>query len=220
MVRYIIIGLIVIGLVCSLGEMIVTGISYLYVSITSTHKEVIEAIDKGNLSEAKELLPDAKIEERYRCALLLIDEYVAIEDTKNAVYVFERITPKPNNVEYWEEMLYKEYAQKAKETIYWALIKNGNYKSAWKYHEQIEFYDLNDAIQGQHYCNYMMDVIDHLCENGKMMDAQLFLDEQVVWFRQHVDRTLDAEKFPEYSYRKMKNKLQNVLDEYKIGVTE
>ena len=91
MTRYIIIGLIAISIIIGLVEACVDGISNMYASITSTHEEVAEAIDKGNLSEAKKLLPDVMEKERYRYALLVIEEYVAIEDVDNAVLVLERI---------------------------------------------------------------------------------------------------------------------------------
>ena len=93
MLRNIIIGLIVLAVIFGLMDACISYCSNAYRSFFSTHEEVLEAIDKGELSKAKELLPDAKESELYRCAQLLIEEYIAIDDVKNAVYVFERITP-------------------------------------------------------------------------------------------------------------------------------
>ena len=222
MTRYIIIGLIVISVILGLIEACVDGISKMYASITSTHEEVAEAIDKGNLSEAKKLLPDVMEKERYRYALLLIEEYVAIEDVDNAVSIFERITPEHCSMyEMQYESLYKtgSYTKKAVSMIYPALIKKGEYEKAWKYHE-LEYEDSHYAGNAPCYYNYLLDVMDHLCEQGKISDAEDFLNENAVWFRQNVDRSSNAEKYPQYNYRNMKTKLQRALNEYKMGVIE
>lgn len=82
MLRNIIIGLIVLAVIFGLMDACVSCCSNAYNSFFSTHEEVLEAIDEGHLSKAKELLPDAKESELYRCAQLLIEEYIAIDDVK------------------------------------------------------------------------------------------------------------------------------------------
>ena len=222
MTRYIIIGLIAICIIIGLVEACVDGISNMYASITSTHEEVAEAIEKGNLSEAKKLLPDAMEKERYRYALLLIEEYVVIEDVENAVSVFERITPEHCSMyEMKYESLYKtaKYTKEAVSLIYPALIKKGQYEKAWKYHE-LEYEDPFYAGNAPCYYKYLLDVMDHLCEQGKISDAEEFINEHVTWFRQNVDRTSHAENYHQYSYQNIKKRLQIALNEYKIGVIE
>ena len=222
MTRYIIIGLIAICIIIGLVEACVDGISNMYDSFTSTHKEVAEAIEKGNLSEAKKLLPDAMEKERYRYALLLIEEYVVIEDVENAVSVFERITPEHCSMyEMKYESLYKtaKYTKEAVSLIYPALIKKGQYEKAWKYHE-LEYEDPFYAGNAPCYYKYLLDVMDHLCEQGKISDAEEFINEHVTWFRQNVDRTSHAENYHQYSYQNIKKRLQIALNEYKIGVIE
>ena len=129
MLRYIIIGIIVLSIFFGLIDACIGCCSNTYHSLFSTHEEVLEAIDEGHLSKAKELLPDAKESELYRCALLLIEEYIAIDDVKNAVYVFERITP--DHYSYSTA----DYTKAATTMLYEALIKNGEYEQAWKYHK-------------------------------------------------------------------------------------
>ena len=222
MTRYIIIGIIVLSIIIGLVNSCIEGVSNFYASITSKHEEVAEAIDKGNLSKAKKLLPDVMEEERYRYALLLIEEYVAIEDVENAIYVFERITPEHCSMyEIKYESLYKtaKYTKEAVSIIYPALIKKGEYEKAWKYHK-LEYEDPYYAGNASCYYNYLLDVIDHLCEQGKISDAEEFINEHVVWFRQNVDRSTSAENYRQYSYQNMKTKLQRALDEYKLGITE
>lgn len=222
MKRYIIIGVIAISVIVGLVEACVDGISNIYESITSTHEEVMEAIDKGNLSEAKKLLPDVMEEERYRCALLLMEEYIAVENVDDAVYVFERITPEHCSMyEMKFESLYRtgKYTKEAAAMLYTALIKKGKYEKAWKYHE-LEYEDSNYAGNSPCYYNFLLDVLDHLCEQGNIKVTEEFLNEHVVWFRQNVDRSSHAEKFQEYSYRNVKAKLQMALGEYKMGGTE
>ena len=222
MKRYIIIGVIAISVIVGLVEACVDGISNIYESITSTHEEVMEAIDKGNLSEAKKLLPDVMEEERYRCALLLMEEYIAVENVDDAVYVFERITTEHCSMyEMKFESLYRtgKYTKEAAAMLYTALIKKGKYEKAWKYHE-LEYEDSNYAGNSPCYYNFLLDVLDHLCEQGNIKVTEEFLNEHVVWFRQNVDRSSHAEKFQEYSYRNVKAKLQMALGEYKMGGTE
>lgn len=222
MTRYIIIGLIAICIIIGLVEACVDGISNMYDSFTSTHKEVAEAIEKGNLSEAKKLLPDAMEKERYRYALLLIEEYVAIEDINNAVSVFERITPEHCSMyEMKYESLYQtaKYTKEAVSIIYPALIKKGEYEKAWKYHE-LEYEDPFYAGNAPCYYKYLLDVMDHLCEQGKISDAEEFLNEHAVWFRQNVDRSSHAKSYQQYSYQNIKTRLQIALNEYKMGVIE
>ena len=222
MTRYIIIGLIAISIIIGLVEACVDGISNMYASITSTHEEVAEAIDKGNLSEAKKLLPDAMEKERYRYALLLIEEYVVIEDIENAVSVFERITPEHCSM---YEMKYESLYQTAKYTkeavliIYPALIKKGEYEKAWKYHE-LEYEDPFYAGNAPCYYKYLLDVMDHLCEQGKTSDAEEFINKHATWFRQYVDRSSYAENYQQYSYQNIKTRLQIALNEYKMGEIE
>ena len=164
MKRYIVIGIIAISIIVGLVEACVDGISNIYESITSTHEEVMEAIDKGNLSEAKKLLPDVMEEERYRCALLLMEEYIAVENVDDAVYVFERITPEHCSMyEMKFESLYRtgKYTKEAAAMLYTALIKKGKYEKAWKYHE-LEYEDSNYAGNSPCYYNFLLDVLDHL----------------------------------------------------------
>ena len=222
MKRYIVIGIIAISIIVGLVEACVDGISNIYESITSTHEEVMEAIDKGNLSEAKKLLPDVMEEERYRCALLLMEEYIAVENVDDAVYVFERITPEHCSMyEMKFESLYRtgKYTKEAAAMLYTALIKKGKYEKAWKYHE-LEYEDSKYAGNSPCYYNFLLDVLDHLCEQGNIKVTEEFLNEHVVWFRQNVDRSSHAENFQEYSYRNVKAKLQMALGEYKMGGTE
>ena len=219
MTRYIIIGLIVLSVILGLLDACFTGIQNLYYSVFSTHERVLEAIDEGNLSKAKKLLPDAKESELYRCAQLLIEEYIAIDDVKNAVYVFERITP--NHCSTYEmqfESLYRtaNYTKSATSVLYDALIKNGNYEQAWKYHK-LNYDDPEYPGNAVNYYSYMVDVLEALCKKGEIKDAQEFLNEHVSWFRKNVDDTEFKEKYQEYSYERVKTKLKLVIDKFLRG---
>ncbi len=222
MAKKVIIGIIVLSLVYGLLDACCSGVKNMYDSFVSTHEEVLEAIDKGDLRKAKKLLPDVKKGKKYQCALLLIEEYIEIEDVDNAIYVFERITPEHCSMyEMKYESLYKtaQYTKEAVAMIYPALIKKGEYEKAWKYHE-LEYEDSFYAGNAPCYYNYLLDVMDHLCEQGKISAAEDFLNEHAVWFRQNVDRSSNAENYQQYSYRNMKTKLQIALNEYKVGAKE
>lgn len=219
MIRDIIIGIIVLSIFFGLIDACIGCCSDTYNSLFSTHEEVIEAIDEGHLSKAKNLLPDAKESELYRCALLLIEEYIAIDDVKNAVYVFERITP--NHCSTYDmqfESLYRtaNYTKSATSMLYDALIKNGDYEQAWKYHK-LNYDDPEYPGNAANYYSYMVDVLEALCKKGQVREAQEFLNEHISWFRKNVDDAKYGEDYQEYSYERMKSKLRLVINEFIIG---
>lgn len=221
MAKKIIIGIIVLSLVYGLLDACCSGVKNMYDSFVSTHEEVLEAIDKGDLGRAKKLLPDVKEGRIHQCALLLIEEYIAIEDVDNAIYVFERITSHCSMYNMKYKSLYNsaDYTQKVVSMLYPALIKKGEYEKAWKYHE-LEYEDPFYAGNAPCYYNYLLDVMDHLCEQGKILDAEEFLNEHAIWFRQNVDRSSHAKNYQQYSYQNIKTRLQIALNEYKMGVIE
>ena len=165
MIKKLFIGFIVLIVTLNLMEACVDLCSDAYRSFFSTHEEVLEAIDKGELSKAKELLPDAKESELYRCAQLLIEEYIAIDDVKNAVYVFERITPNHcSTYDMQYSSLYRtaDYTKAVTAMLYEALIKNGEYEQAWKYHK-LDYEDPTYHGNAVNYYSYMTDVLEALC---------------------------------------------------------
>ena len=218
MTRYIIIGLIILGLICAVVDSCITGVSNVWNRFVSTHEEVIEAIDEGHLSKAKELLPSAKGRELYRCAQLLIEEYIAIDDVKNAVYVFERITPNHCSTYemQWDHYATADYTKAVTTMLYNALIKQGEYEQAWKYHK-LEYEDVDYPGNASCYYSYITDVLETLCKNKQIREAQGFLDDHISWFRRNVDNAKFGESYQEYSYRRMKEKLQLFIDEYTKG---
>lgn len=217
MIRYIIIGLIVLGVIFGLVDACWSGVQNLYNSAFSTHERVLDAIDEGNLSKAKKLLPDAKESELYRCAQLLIEEYIAIDDVKNAIYVFERITPNHCSTYEMKYSYYTANYTKAVTTmLYDALIKNGEYEQAWKYHK-LDYDDPLYPGNAVNYYSYMVDVLEALCKKGEIKDAQDFLNEHVSWFRKNVDDAEFGDKYQEYSYDRVKTKLKLVIDKFLRG---
>lgn len=219
MLRNIIIGLIVLAVIFGLMDACVSCCSNAYNSFFSTHEEVLEAIDKGELSKAKELLPDAKESELYRCAQLLIEEYIAIDDVKNAVYVFERITPNHcSTYDMQYSSLYRtaDYTKAVTAMLYEALIKNGEYEQAWKYHK-LDYEDPTYPGNAVNYYSYMTDVLEALCKKEQIRDAQEFLDNHVSWFRKNIDNANSGDSYQEYNYERMRTKLKLVIDEFTNG---
>ena len=218
MIRYIIIGLIVLGVILGLVDACWSGVQNLYSSAFSTHERVLDAIDEGNLSKAKKLLPDAKESELYRCAQLLIEEYIAIDDVKNAIYVFERITPNHCSTYemQWGHYATADYTKAVTTMLYNALIKQGEYEQAWKYHK-LEYEDVDYPGNASCYYSYITDVLETLCKNKQIREAQGFLDDHISWFRRNVDNAKFGESYQEYNYKRMKEKLQLFIDEYTKG---
>ena len=147
-----------------------------------------------------------------------IEEYIAIDDVKNAVYVFERITPNHCSTYemQWGHYATADYTKAVTTMLYNALIKQGKYEQAWKYHK-LEYEDVDYPGNASCYYSYITDVLETLCQNKQIREAQEFLDDHISWFRRNVDNAKYGESYQEYSYRRMKEKLQLFIDEYTKG---
>lgn len=175
---------------------------------------VLEAIDSGELSQAKSLLRKVEGDARWECAQILIEEYIAVDDVKNAIYVYERLTPEhcsTYEMQYDATYGHDGYEKEVCRLIYRALIENDEFERAWKYHP-LEYDDENYAGNGGCRMSYISDVITYLCQSGRTMEAQQFLDEHGGWFRTHVDFGEWGEEYPSYRYDVVIPQLQAVIN--------
>lgn len=150
---------------------------------------------------------------------MLIEEYIAIDDVKNAVYVFERITPNHcSTYDMQYSSLYRtaDYTKAVTAMLYEALIKNGEYEQAWKYHK-LDYEDPTYHGNAVNYYSYMTDVLEALCKKEQIRDAQEFLDNHVSWFRKNIDNANSGDSYQEYNYERMRTKLKLVIDEFTNG---
>jgi hypothetical protein len=176
--------------------------------------EFYRALDAGNISEAKSLLYDVTGYELYRCAEMLIEEYIAVGDIQSAISVYERNTP--NHCSTYE-MQYSSYSHDGYENrvtklLYDALIEADNFERAWKYHH-LEYDDPNYPGNGGCYFGYVSDVLIHLCQQGRTLEAQQFLDKHSLWFLKNVDNAEWGEKYPLYHYSNMVRELQSIINQ-------
>lgn len=173
-----------------------------------------EAIDAGNLSEARNMLYDVEGEPITRFAEALIEEYITIGDVQSAINVYERITHFHCSVyEMQYDSLYGHngYERRVCKMLYDALIEADDFETAWKYHP-LEYEDPDYAGNGVSYFGYVSDVIIHLVQQGRKLEAQQFLDKHSLWFLKNVDNGEWGKEHPEYQYSKVHSELQSIIN--------
>lgn len=175
--------------------------------------EFYRALDAGNISEAKSLLYDVTGDELYRCAEMLIEEYIAVEDIQGAISVYERCTPDHcSTYEMQYHYNHDGYENRVTKLLYDALIEADDFERAWMYHH-LEYNDPNYAGNGGCYFGYVSDVLVHLCQQGRILEAQQFLDKHGLWFMKNVDNGEWGEDYPSYYYADMVHKLQSIINQ-------
>lgn len=172
--------------------------------------EFNKALDNGKISEAREIIYDIEGYERYQCAEALIEEYVKIGEVDAAINVYERITPRHSST---YEMKYDGdcYEQRVCKLLYEALIEADDFETAWRYHE-LEYDSANYAGNGGCYFGYVSDVLIHLCQQERMVEAQQFLNKHSLWFLTNVDNSKSGENYPQYSYNKVLQEFQLIIN--------
>lgn len=173
-----------------------------------------EAIDAGNLSEARNMLYDVEGGPITRFAEALIEEYITIGDVQSAINVYERITHFHCSVYemQWDGLYgHNGYERRVCKMLYDALIEADDFETAWKYHP-LEYEDPDYAGNGVSYFGYVSDVIIHLVQQGRKLEAQQFLDKHSLWFLKNVDNGESGEEYPEYQYSKVHSELQSIIN--------
>lgn len=174
--------------------------------------EFYRALDAGNISEAKSLLYDVEGDELYRCAEMLIEEYIAVGDVQNAISVYERNTPDHcSTYEMQYHYNHNGYENRVTKLLYDALIEADDFETAWRYHE-LEYDSANYAGNGGCYFGYISDVLIHLCQQVRTLEAQQFLDKHSLWFLKNVDNGEWGEEYPQYSYNRMLQEFQLIIN--------
>ena len=173
-----------------------------------------EAIDAGNLSEARNMLYDVEGEQITRFAEVLIEEYITIGDVQSAINVYERITHFHCSAYemQWDNLYgHDGYEKRVCKMLYDALIEADDFETAWKYHP-LEYEDPDYAGNGGSYFGYVLDVVIHLVQQGRKLEAQQFLDKHSLWFLKNVDNGEWGEEHPEYQYSKVQSELQSIIN--------
>lgn len=189
----------------------------LLVSCTSQAEKFEAAFSDGNLTEAETILKDVKAEDgKYRFAQMLIEEYLSLDEVDRAIYVYERLTPHHcSRYKMKFDNLYGhngyEVAMTAK--LRKALVKSDRFEEAWEYYP-LEYESVEYAGNGISYFRYMSDVIVHLCSNNRRSEAQMFLNNNIHWFRTNVDNGEWGHDYPQYTYTNMKTQLQEIINTY------
>lgn len=188
-----------------------------FISCTSQTDKFEAALSEGNLTEAETILKDMGVEDgKYRFARILIEEYLSLDELDKAIYVYERITS--NHCSRYEMKFDGLYGHDGYEVVVTAklrkgLVKADRFEEAWEYYP-LEYETEEYAGNGGSYFRYMSDVIIHLCSMNRKTEAQIFLNNNVHWFRTNVDNGEWGDKHSQYSYTNMKSQLQEIINTY------
>ena len=175
--------------------------------------EFLSTLDAGNITEARSMLYKIEGGALYQCAELLINEYIALDDVQSAIAVYERSTPNHCSTYdmKWATYSHNGYENRVTEILYNALINADDFEGALKYHP-LEYETPTYAGNGGSYFAYISDVLIHLCQQGRKVEAQQFLDKHSLWFLKNVDNGEWGEKYPAYRYGVVLPKLQSIIN--------
>lgn len=175
--------------------------------------EFYATLDAGSISEAKSMLFEIEGEDLYRCAEALIEEYITIGDVRSAVSVYERNTPDHCSTYQMQYSMYTHngYENRVTKLLYEALIENDDFEAAWKYHP-LRYDDPDYAGNGADHFGYITDVLFHLCQQGRTLEAQQFLDKHTLWFKKNVDNGEFGSEYPDFYYSKVVGELQTIIN--------
>ena len=152
-------------------------------------------------------------------ALDLIKLYVSNGDVYNAIDIYEKLTPyhcSMFSLDLCQHGSNNQYERNATKLIRKELIKLGDYDLAWHYSEKESWgEDPNSALHAEHYFRFMVEVINHLCENNNKQDARKFVNRYIKWFIENVDVTDKTDDtYKNYNSQKSKSKLIQIINNY------
>lgn len=137
-------------------------------SSSNANNKFQEAMEKGNLTEAKAISQKNGL--KYSAYLQLIKAYLDAGDANAAIEVYENITPNDE-----ASKLLREY-----------LMQHGQYEKAWNYYP-LQYEDENYSGNAQSRFAWMSDVVSEMCKKGRQDDARSFVDDQLRWFVTYID---------------------------------
>lgn len=173
--------------------------------------EFNKALDNGKISEAREIIYDIEGYERYQCAEALIEEYIKVGEIDAAINVYERITHFHCSTYEMQWDNHDGYENRVTKLLYDALIEADDFETAWKYHP-LKYEDPDYAGNGGSYFGYVSDVLVHLCQQGRMVEAQQFLNKHSLWFLKNVDNGKYGQEYAQYSYNKVLQDFQLIIN--------
>lgn len=181
---------------------------------SSAVKQFKKALEDGNLSEASkyiEQIDDSSDKER--CALRLIRVYLELDNPKQAIYVYEVLTPYHegrDNISY----SFNTYERDACKLLRDYLVKHGDYETAWNYYP-LKALDENYIGNAPCLYDYMNDVVVAMCAAGRQDEASQFVRSKLSWFATYVDASSSqyASEYAAFQSNQVRERLEQLIDE-------
>lgn len=197
-----------------LAAVLVAAFSLVACDNSSSREQFDKAIAEGRLSDAQvELVKLKGCSGFYNCCDILIDEYLAIENLNKAKFVFDKISPHCSMYEMKWEHTYStaKYTKRNAQKLYKHLIAADRFDEAWAYHP-LDYGDENYPGNAPEYYAYMVDVVTHLCTNGRHDEAYSFINSHIHWFSKNVDNHKWGEDYSQYNKRAMHEQILDVFN--------
>ena len=153
----------------------------------------------GKYDDAENLLKRMPSgDEQDKCADILIQEYLDIEEYDKAYNVYKNISGGTSKT-----LLRKTF------------MDIGDYDKVWNLSPKDKYYEWDSPNQAEYYYKYMSDVILYLCSVNNKAEANKFLNHHSFWFYTRIDSsTYYSERYPSFRYDVVKSNLQRIINTY------
>lgn len=197
-----------------LAAVLVAAFSLVACGDSSSREPFDKAIAEGRLSDAQVELVKLKGGSGFnsRCEIL-IDEYLAIGNLNKAIFVFDKISSRCSmyNIKFEHSYSTAKFTERNAKKIYKHLIAADRFDEAWAYHP-LDYGDENYPGNAPEYYAYMVDVVTHLCTNGRHDEAYSFINSHIHWFSKNVDNHKWGEDYSQYNKRAMHEQILDVFN--------
>ena len=156
-------------------------------------------VAEGKYEDAENLLKRMPSgDEQDKCADILIQEYLDIEEYEKAYNVYKNISGGTSKT-----LLRKTF------------MEIGDYDKVWNLSPKDRYYEWDSPNQAEYYYKYMSDVILYLCSVNNKAEANKFLNHYSFWFYTRIDSSsYHSENKPGFRYDVVKSNLQRIINTY------
>ena len=199
-----------------LVAVLVAAFSLVACGDSSSREPFDKAIAEGRLSDAQvELVKLKGCSGFYNCCDILIDEYLAIGNLNKAKFVFDKISPHCSmyDIKFPNSCSTARYTERNAKKIYKQLIAADRFEEAWAYHP-LSYDSENYPGNAPDYYAYMVDVVTHLCTNGRHDEAYSFINSHIHWFSKNVDNHKWGEDYSQYNKSAMHEQILDVFNSF------
>ena len=176
-------------------------------------QEFKKALDEGNLTEAAKCIERIGYDSgREKYALRLIRLYLDVDNPKQAIYVYEELTPSHVDRSGIRYASLHSYEYNACKLLREYLVEHGEYEKAWEYYP-LNYQNENYISNAESRYAYLSDVVTAMCDAGQQEEAAQFIKKKLHWFVTYVDTSKELEDYAAYRSDLVNVRLQQIIDD-------